>query len=1463
MIMVSSAAAGLGGRRQPLAVVVTVAKGYDLGYIWKTQGEAAGRAMGGYYINAAQAGEPPGRWWGPGAQALGFAAGQIVQREPYEAVYQQIDPRTGVRLGRARGRYTTFAEHLARLTAAEPHATAERLIELEREAAQATRRPAVYLDVTVSFSKSISVLHASIRENERRARLAGDQQAAGYWAAREQAFQEILHRANRAALEYLQHWAGVTRTGYHGTRVDGREPGRFEAAGLIATSWLQGTSRDGDPQDHIHNQVARITRTFADGKWRALDTMSVRGVLGALQAVAATAVECELTAEFGVAWIPRADGRGNEIAGVTQAQMDAYSTRTVQVHTKERELARAWEAKHGRAPTSRELLYIANDATLQSRRGKDPGAVDWDALTARWDATLGGVLAELAPAVSNARGPGAQPGEHHGGRAPTGPPTREAQARALAKALVLVSDKHPAWTRHDLLKQLALVMPAETRQMNPQAAQTLLLGLADEALSGRTGEVVCLEAPQWPPLPTSLRRQLGGRSVYTRPGTARYATAAQLTLEEQLVMHAQAQGAPRLPSEVAARCFGADVALLEAELRGRPHDAHERDPLRGLRLDQAAAVWHVLTSPRIVEIVTGPAGTGKTRVLVTAAMIWDGPVFGTATSQNATNELRAAGVQVAANTTRLLADLTEGRIPPGSLIVADEGSMISITHLAAIVSYAARNSCKLVLAGDQEQLAAVEGGGAMTLLADRLGYVQLAEPVRFTAAWERGASLRLRAGDATALDDYDQHGRIRGAPPDQAMDQAARAYVASYLAGRDVLLMAADWARCRELSQRIRDDLIHLGLVDNGRTIRIADGVQASPGDLIICRRNDHTIQAGEPGRALANGDVLRIEAITPGGIMVRRRLDPNRATGQRRFTTQTFRYDDYRSCDLAYAITGHSAQGATVHTGIALVTGTEDRQWLYPAMTRGTDMNVTFTFTSSARAADPRPGTRPAPELDRYDRLRREHTGYPPRLPSTAAPGPLRLREPVAVLADVLGRDGAELSATQTRQRTLANADHLGILHAIWTAETTAARDNRYRDLVLAALPPGYRQDLSVQARWLYRTLRAAELAGLDPAEVIRTAIASRDLAGARDVAAVLDARIRSLVDPLQPQPQGPWISRIPQLADPGRQAYLAEVAATMDDRTRRLGQHTASTRPAWAITALGPVPADPAACQAWETKAAWIAAYRETYGYGHPADPIGPEPSRQTPDQRAAWHQAFAALGPAGGPDVRAMPDGQLWLLRDTYAAQTAWAPPHVGKELRLSRLGAFDAGLGTIRASAEAAAARKAGDHDRAGRQEILAASYRALRDLYQQREHTFAQAMADRQDWEHVTAASRHLAITADAELRRRHPGHTTQPLRSAEPAVDPDTERDGKPAETATRIRDLAAQHQAFREKPGHRQRRMTPREDPDWATLGDTLPSWWAPRPGAILRPPKPEITPSAKILQLAAEHDIEPEAGC
>ena len=58
------------------------------------------------------------------------------------------------------------------------------------------------------------------------------------------------------------------------------------------------------------------------------------------------------------------------------------------------------------------------------------------------------------------------------------------------------------------------------------------------------------------------------------------------------------------------------------------------------------------------------------------------------------------------------------------------------------------------------------------------------------------------------------------------------------------------------------------------------------------------------------------------------------------------------------------------MHTGLAVITGTEDRQHAYVALTRGTNDNSAYVFTLSPKRADPAPGPRPAPELARYDRL-------------------------------------------------------------------------------------------------------------------------------------------------------------------------------------------------------------------------------------------------------------------------------------------------------------------------------------------------------------------------------------------------------------------------------------------------------------------------------------------------------------
>lgn len=88
-----------------------------------------------------------------------------------------------------------------------------------------------------------------------------------------------------------------------------------------------------------------------------------------------------------------------------------------------------------------------------------------------------------------------------------------------------------------------------------------------------------------------------------------------------------------------------------------------------------------------------------------------------------------------------------------------------------------------ITAGDGEQLNAVEGGGGFALHARELGYVQLAEAVRFDEQWEQDASLGLRAGQRSALLEYHDRGRITGAEPEQAMDLARAVYVSHYLEG--------------------------------------------------------------------------------------------------------------------------------------------------------------------------------------------------------------------------------------------------------------------------------------------------------------------------------------------------------------------------------------------------------------------------------------------------------------------------------------------------------------------------------------------------------------------------------------------------------------------------------------------------------------------------------------------------------
>jgi hypothetical protein len=78
------------------------------------------------------------------------------------------------------------------------------------------------------------------------------------------------------------------------------------------------------------------------------------------------------------------------------------------------------------------------------------------------------------------------------------------------------------------------------------------------------------------------------------------------------------------------------------------------------------------------------------------------------------------------------------------------------------------------------------------------------------------------------------------------------------------------------------------------------------------------------------------------------------------------------------------------------VITGTEDRQHTYVALSRGTDINMAYVFTVSPKLADLMPGPRPAPELARYDRITAERTVQP-------AAAAAETRDALAVLSGVL----------------------------------------------------------------------------------------------------------------------------------------------------------------------------------------------------------------------------------------------------------------------------------------------------------------------------------------------------------------------------------------------------------------------------------------------------------------------------
>jgi conjugative relaxase-like TrwC/TraI family protein len=1263
---------------------VTLHNGHDVAYF--TSGQVRGGCAGAmsYYTAA---GEPPGEWAGKGAAGLGLS-GQVDPGVIGRLYQHNIGPGGELLVTRRQSKAAEDREAaaVAAYLAAHPYASATELAKVRAAERGKDPHSVPYFDLTVSAVKSVSVLHASFRVSARQAREYGDHERAAALDAKADQIEDALMDSARDAVSWLDRHAAYTRTGHHSARTGEWRDGN----GLVAGLFLHHLSRDGDPQLHVHiaiwNRVQRADG--ADGTWRTLDSRALHNQRLGVAPVTDRGMETRLAA-LGYAMVPRADGNGAEVGGVSQDVMDLFSSRAVAVTGELHKLAQEYVDRHGRPPSRRTLWLLHQQAGQNTRRTKaearrtiavQTGAAEptqaqrlaaWEAQTARREVqALSAVHQEVARFAA--------------GRAARARAVLDdaAKRKAARIAVAEVQRHHATWSMAQLRFEVHRALPV----LPPGAdGEAVITEVATLAVSGRAGTgVVQVSAPEITDVTGLGVRASDGGSIYRPPHEERFCTLPHLDTEEQILTAAK-RAVPQLVAP------------------GRARAAAERT---GLTTEQRDAVVMMLTAATAVTVLTAPAGAGKSHTMAEFARLWTcftgRRVIGLTTSTNAARVLQHEGLAESYNIAEFLgkvegSDELRRPVPlyQDDVLVLDEASQLSTADLAMIAEAARQAGARVIATGDTRQLGAVEAGGMFRLLAQEVPAAQLHEVRRFDAAWEREASVRLRDGDLAAVAAYDRHGRIRGADQEAACDRAVSMWLADHLRGKDVLLLAGSNAEAAELSRRVQARLAQLGTVGPPQAA-LADGNQAGVGDLVRARLNTE-IDAG--GRALTNRDILQVIALRGPDAEVRRRRPDRTWTGPFRVPRSYLA----RNAELAYGGNVHVAQGRTVDTAHLLVTGTLSAQALYVGMTRGRQANTAHVVTG--KTAPP---------------------GHQPRQQAT----------PEAVLAGILHRDADDTSATEQIRRGQEWAGGTGHLLQLWSAAT---RPTLYPDIdqeITARLTESeawrYQREHSRHA--LQQQLRTAQLAGHDIGALIGQ-ITAASLDGARSISSVLHGRLQTLQLPDLGH-DATWAQRTPHNAS----GVARELAAGLDGRIRELGEQMIECPQPWLLKHLGMLApgTSPTLREDYARRAGIAAGYREAAGITDPGQAVSPQPHRANPELNAMRLATMKALAIRENP-YATMIQGELEArILDGERAQ-AVAPPEVSGQLRITAQAEAD----TWRQSADAAAA-----HD-----QPAAASARALARQLAAEKARLEAMNAAYEAWSGRTSTARETAAQAKAELGR--------------------------------------------------------------------------------------------------------------
>jgi conjugative relaxase-like TrwC/TraI family protein len=400
--------------------------------------------------------------------------------------------------------------------------------------------------------------------------------------------------------------------------------------------------------------------------------------------------------------------------------------------------------------------------------------------------------------------------------------------------------------------------------------------------------------------------------VATRDGCERRYTTRELLLVEQAAL-AAATAEPARPVGVASWMVR-DGRLAFADLSD----------------EQMTMVAALTSSGRRVDVVAGPAGSGKTAALAEANNIWTvsgHQVLGACVSWLAAEQLEAATGIPTVSLAKLLHDADRHGLPPGAIVVLDEASLVNTRTSHRLQQHVIAVDGKLTLIGDPHQLPEIGAGGLFAALADRPETIRLSGNQRQHEPWERDALRRLRDGDpVTALDAYTAHDRVHTAPSRaDLLATIARDYAQHTDNGEDTLVLAARRRDVTALNSAIRRELVTTGRLGNRELVVASpDGVAAyRAGDRILVTVNDRQ-------RGLVNGARGFITEVHPRSGRLELALDSGATVTLDQATLAN------GALTYGYAATVHKAQGLTVDTTLVYGLGPITKEHGYVALSRG-----------------------------------------------------------------------------------------------------------------------------------------------------------------------------------------------------------------------------------------------------------------------------------------------------------------------------------------------------------------------------------------------------------------------------------------------------------------------------------------------------------------------------------------------